>query len=331
LGSVLASRLHYVTEMRGGPIILLTIAACIEHVPAARLPRALYPRLESDGRSFPTLEPDARIDPLRDAHPIDPYGPDPVLRGVVGDHVPSEVALGDPGHVTKMLVDVKSSHALPNNPNHRVVVGHDSDIQHVTIEVGPGKVVTPGERAEALRGTRTIDTDSPSIRQASHEATAGAEGDRMRVDALVTWTYEHIAYIHADETVASTVLTRGSGDCSEFSLLFVALARAAGIPARRVVGLAATEVDNAPAFGFHAWAEVALDGHWVQVDPTWNEPVADATHLLLMEGDGNAWEDALEGLRIGVVEIKRDPRLEYHADARMLTRELPSYLLLKHW
>jgi len=65
-----------------------------------------------------------------------------------------------------------------------------------------------------------------------------------------------------------------------------------------VVGLAATEVDNAPAFGFHAWAEVALDGHWVQVDPTWDEPVADATHVVLMEGDGDAWNEALGNLRL---------------------------------
>ena len=311
-------------------IVLLAIAACVERVPTARLPRVLYPTLESDGRrSYPTLEPDARIDPLRDAQPIDPYGPEAVMRRVVGDHVPSDVALGDPGRVTKMLVDVKSSYALPDNPNHHVVVDHD--IQHVTIEVGPGKALTPLERAEALHPTRRIDADARSIRRASREATSGAQSDRARVDALVAWTYQHMTCVHADETVASTVLARASGDCSEFSLLFVALARAAGIPARRVVGLASTEVDNAPAFGFHAWAEVALDGHWVQVDPTWNEPVADATHVLLMEGDGDAWNEALDGLQMAVVEVKRDERLEYHADARMLTRELPSYLLLKHW
>jgi len=119
LGAGVAVALH--RWMRA--IVLLAIAACVERVPTARLPRLLYPTLESDGRrSYPTLEPDARIDPLRDARPIDPYGPEAVLRRVVGDHVPSDVALGDPGRVTKMLVDVKSSYALPNNPNHHIVV-----------------------------------------------------------------------------------------------------------------------------------------------------------------------------------------------------------------
>ena len=329
LGWLLASQLQFVVAMR--LLVVLAIAACgVERVPAAQLPHVLYPTYEGDGqRSYPTLEPDARIYTRTDAQPVDPYGPPPVLRGVVGDHVPSDVEIGDPGRVTKMLVDVVSSRSLPDHPNHHVEV--DRDIQHVTIEIGPGMVVTPSDRAEALRATSRIDADEPSIRRSAREATSGTRTDRERVDALVTWTYRHMTYLSAEETVASTVLVRASGDCTEFTLLFVALSRAAGIPARRVVGLAATRVDNAPAFGFHAWAEVALDGHWVQVDPTWNEPVADATHLLLMEGDGDAWTEGLEALELGVVEIERDARLEYHADARMLTRELPSYLLLRRW
>lgn len=295
-------------------------------MPAARLPSALYPTLEVEGgRSYPTLRPDRRGG--TDAVPIDPYGPDPVLRGVVGgDHVPSDVELGDPGAVTKMVVDVKSSYALPDSPHHHVVAEHD--VQHVTIEVGPGNSVTPNERAAALQATAGIDAGARSIKRAARDATQDRRTDRAKVDALVMWTYQHMTYVRANETVASTVLAHASGDCSEFSLLFVALSRAAGIPARRVVGLAATEVDNASAFGFHAWVEVALDGHWVQVDPTWNEPVADATHLVLMEGDGDPWGAALTGLQVAVVDLHRDPRLKDRGDARMLVRELPSYLVL---
>jgi hypothetical protein len=309
--------------MRGLWIVALAVSACsVEAIPRAQLPHVLYPSLDADGHRWPTLEPDGRIG----AVPIDPYGPDPHMRGVVGDHVPSDVELGNPATVTKMVVDVKSSLALPSTPNHKVAADHG--IQHVTIEIGPGQPVSRADRAEALRPTSRIDANQPAIRRASHEAISGIRTDRLRVAALVSWTYAHMTYVHADETVASTVLARASGDCSEFSLLFVALARAAGIPARRVVGLAATEVDGQPAFGFHAWAEVALDGHWVQVDPTWNEPIADATHLMLMEGDGDTWSEAVDGLGIAVVDIKRDKTLEYHAEARLLTRELPAHLRL---
>src|SRR5205814_2129834 len=59
------------------------------------------------------------------------------------------------------------------------------------------------------------------------------------------------------------VLRTRRGDCNEHTQLFVALARAAGIPARSVAGLA--YVDG--KFYYHAWPEVLLRG-WVAVDPT---------------------------------------------------------------
>lgn len=68
------------------------------------------------------------------------------------------------------------------------------------------------------------------------------------------------------------------GDCSEHSLLFTALARAAGIPSRGVMGLMYMG-DEVKAFGGHAWNEVAIDGYWVEVDPTWNQQTVDGTHI----------------------------------------------------
>jgi transglutaminase-like putative cysteine protease len=81
------------------------------------------------------------------------------------------------------------------------------------------------------------------------------------------------------------VLRTRVGDCNEHTALFVALARAAGIPARISVGL--VSVRN--AFYYHAWPEVYLDegngrGLWLPVDPTLNQFPADATHLRLARG-----------------------------------------------
>ena len=75
------------------------------------------------------------------------------------------------------------------------------------------------------------------------------------------------------------------GDCNEHTALFVAMARAAGIPARIAVGL----VSVRSAFYYHAWPEVYLDegkgrGLWLPVDPTLNQFPADATHLRLARG-----------------------------------------------
>ncbi len=64
------------------------------------------------------------------------------------------------------------------------------------------------------------------------------------------------------------------GDCNEHTVLFVALARAAGLPARTAAGLVYVN----GGFYYHAWPEVYLNG-WVAVDPTFGQMPADAAHL----------------------------------------------------
>jgi len=57
-----------------------------------------------------------------------------------------------------------------------------------------------------------------------------------------------------------------------------------GIPARTVFGMAYAD-EGQPAFAFHAWNEVSVDGEWRAVDPTWNQVRVDATHIPL-SGNG---------------------------------------------
>jgi hypothetical protein len=78
---------------------------------------------------------------------------------------------------------------------------------------------------------------------------------------------------------ALQVLESRRGDCNEHTVLFVAMARALGLPARTAVGL--VYVDG--AFFYHAWPEVWL-GDWVAVDPTFGQYPADAAHLRFVIG-----------------------------------------------
>jgi len=78
---------------------------------------------------------------------------------------------------------------------------------------------------------------------------------------------------------AVQVLASGRGDCNEHTVLFVALARALGLPARTAVGLVYVN----DAFFYHAWPEVWL-GQWVAVDPTFGQYPADAAHLRFVIG-----------------------------------------------
>ncbi len=68
---------------------------------------------------------------------------------------------------------------------------------------------------------------------------------------------------------ASVILRRKSGDCTEYAVLFAALARALAIPTRIVSGVALVESNDGEvqAFG-HAWNEVLRAGAWELLDST---------------------------------------------------------------
>jgi len=78
---------------------------------------------------------------------------------------------------------------------------------------------------------------------------------------------------------AVQVLETRQGDCNEHTVLYVAMARALGLPARTAVGLVYVN----GAFFYHAWPEVWLD-EWVAVDPTFGQYPADASHIRFVVG-----------------------------------------------
>ena len=117
-------------------------------------------------------------------------------------------------------------------------------------------------------------------------AVGGATGARARAEQLTRYVN---GLLEKKPTVslpsAREVLRTKVGDCNEHTALYVAMARAAGIPARVAVGL----VYVRGAFYYHAWPEVYLNegagrGLWLPVDPTFNQFPADATHLRLARG-----------------------------------------------
>ncbi len=67
--------------------------------------------------------------------------------------------------------------------------------------------------------------------------------------------------------VPEVVLKRGSGSCSEYTFAFVALCRAAGLPARYQGSVVVRGDDASIDEAFHRWAQVYLPNYgWVPVD-----------------------------------------------------------------
>lgn len=68
---------------------------------------------------------------------------------------------------------------------------------------------------------------------------------------------------------APTVITNGHGSCSEYTFVYIALCRAAGLPARYVGSTWHREAGVYTDEVFHRWVEVYLPGYgWIPTDPT---------------------------------------------------------------
>jgi transglutaminase-like putative cysteine protease len=158
------------------------------------------------------------------------------------------------------------------------------------VELVDSKTLRPTTRdpdaARFLAPEPLIESDAPEIIAEAHIAVRGVSGDRARAERLTRYVN---ALLEKKPTVslpsAREVLRTKVGDCNEHTALFVAMARALGIPARIAVGLVYVH----GAFYYHAWPEVYLSdgedrGLWLPVDPTLNQFPVDTTHLRLMRG-----------------------------------------------
>jgi len=201
---------------------------------------------------------------------------------MIADATPIQRDLGEPSDIERLalVVGVTAPFQPPDAPNQRVSKRTDGRFD-VVIRSIPGADATPEERRDALAETQDVDWRTPAIGKKAREIVAGATTDRERVEKLISWLYGELEKtLTSNVSTASQVLERMAGDCTEHALLFTALARSLGIPARSVGGVIYVG-DDFRRFGWHAWNEVILDGKWVQVDPTWDESIANATHLKL--------------------------------------------------
>ncbi len=129
--------------------------------------------------------------------------------------------------------------------------------------------------SELLAAEPLIQTDDPRIVAQARQIVGRQRDPRRAAELLNSWVYGALAkQITVSVPSAVDVLESRRGDCNEHTVLYVALARAAGIPARTAAGL--VYVDG--SFYYHAWPEVFL-GDWVAVDPTFDQFPADAAHL----------------------------------------------------
>jgi transglutaminase-like putative cysteine protease len=221
-------------------------------------------------------------------------------------------AIDDPTSVERLRLRLVGADSF-DGPD---LQGAGQSVEGDVFETVDARTLEPGPREPGLErflaAEPFIESDAPEIVAEAQRAAAGAPTPRAKAERLVRHVH---ALVEKRPTVslpsALEVLRTRVGDCNEHTALYVALARALGLPARVAVGL----VYLRGAFYYHAWAEVWVEegrgrGLWLPVDPTLNQFPADATHLRLARG-GLDRQVAIVGLvgraRIDVLDVRSQP------------------------
>ncbi len=144
------------------------------------------------------------------------------------------------------------------------------DIRH---HVDPRRVATLRDIPPKIRKQYLVDGAKFAIKHPSiKKHLKAALGDERRpywmVRRIARYIQDRMHYeLAGGWNIAPTVIDRGSGSCSEYTFVFIAMCRAAGIPARYVGALVIRGDDASTDEVFHRWPEVYYPGYgWVPTD-----------------------------------------------------------------
>lgn len=142
--------------------------------------------------------------------------------------------------------------------------------------------VTDTSYRRFVEATPFCQSDDPEILQTARRIIGQERNAWHAATKIASWVGREMrANYDVGFATASEVLKTKEGDCSEHTVLTVALCRAVGIPARAAVGVMYAE----GIFAYHMWPEVYV-GRWMNLDPKWpvmdpetGELLTDATHI----------------------------------------------------
>ena len=180
-------------------------------------------------------------------------------------------------------------HVEPTSGNEILYVTLTAPVpQTFTVEIAYDALVREDRRAfqASLSGALQRDLDpnalviiDETVKHFSAEATTGRATDVERARGIYDFVVGHMSYDkttpgwgHGDTRRACLI---GKGNCTDFHSLFISMARAAGLPARFVIGAPIPQTDEGPIAGYHCWAEVyTREQGWIPVDTSeaWKHP-----------------------------------------------------------
>ena len=208
---------------------------------------------------------------------------DPKHRKFVRDYLPIALPKGDLPY-QQVTVQVKGA------KRHQIIKGETNDVLHVvpdgdkTFQVITKVTVVPiSYKAKLAKAGGTLpanvraylgaadgfDPNSAALKRIAAEVKG--KDSVTTVKNILAWLQKNIKYKEESSNITKLdfktvdeIVERGHAECRGYTMLFAALCRAAGVPARPVWGI----VFFPKSFSSHNWDEVYIAGvGWVPVDP----------------------------------------------------------------
>lgn len=182
----------------------------------------------------------------------------------------------------------------PQQKHNRATVRFTVEVTDRSTDFARSGVTANADELATYRGGSEHIRIDGVVKAYANRITAGAKDDLQKARRIYDWTVQNMfrdpktrgcGLGDAYQSLESGYL---GGKCADVSAVFVALLRAAGIPAREVFGIRAAKSEYSNAYGVksadittaqHCRAEFYIKGiGWVPADP------ADVTKLILVEG-----------------------------------------------
>jgi hypothetical protein len=180
------------------------------------------------------------------------------------------------------------------------------------LRVDPSGASQPAPTDADLQPGRWLQSDHPEVREMARSAAGRSRDPARQMQRLEQAVRRHIRHksLRVGYASALEVIQLKEGDCTEHAVLLAALARARGIPARVVTGLAYTRgyAGRSDVFVPHAWVMAWVNGRWRGYDAAL--PSFGAAHLGLSIGNGEPFDfygglELMGRLRVSAIESER--------------------------
>jgi hypothetical protein len=146
-----------------------------------------------------------------------------------------------------------------------------------------------------------LGVDTPYIQELAAKIVGDEQNPYWIARKVYKYVIDHVEYeMVGGWDIPEVVLKRGKGSCSEYTFAFIALCRAAGLPARYQGSVVVRGDDASVDDAFHRWAQIYLPNYgWVPVDASRGDAASPVDRargfgqlanrfLITTEGGGNS-------------------------------------------